>query len=69
MTQKLTFHINNMAYTINVDESLKSELTRYLQTDKNLETRELLAAYIRVSQEHSKFKQEIEQISNKIPSF
>lgn len=68
MTQKLTFHINNMAYTINVDTSLKSELTRYLTTDKNLDTKELLAAYIRVSQEHAKFKQEIEQISNKIPS-
>ncbi|RXJ88135.1 hypothetical protein CRU93_00630 [Arcobacter sp. CECT 8985] len=68
MTQKLTFHINNMAYTISVDESLKNEITRYLETDKNLDTRELLAAYIRLSQEHSKFKQEIEQISNKIPS-
>ncbi|WP_258238778.1 hypothetical protein [Arcobacter sp. CECT 8985] len=57
-----------MAYTISVDESLKNEITRYLETDKNLDTRELLAAYIRLSQEHSKFKQEIEQISNKIPS-
>lgn len=66
--QKLTFHINNMAYTINVDPLLKSELTRYLATDKNLDTKELLAAYIRLSQEHTKFKQEIEQISNKIPS-
>ena len=68
MNEKLTFHINNMAYTINVDAPLKTELTRYLSTDKNLDTKELLAAYIRLSQEHTKFKQEIESISNKIPS-
>jgi len=63
----MTFHINNMAYTINVDESLKAEMTRYLPTDKNVDTKELLAAFIRISQEFTQFKEDLEVISDKIP--
>ncbi len=63
----MTFHINNMAYTINVDESLKIEMTRYLPTDKNIDTKDLLAAFIRVSQEFTQFKEDLEIISDKIP--
>ena len=68
MENKVTFHINNMAYTINIDDKLKAEVTRYLSTEKNLDTKELLAAYIRISQEHIKLKDDIETISNKIPN-
>ncbi|WP_321315016.1 hypothetical protein [Halarcobacter sp.] len=67
MENKLTFHINNMAYTIVVDEKIAKEITRYLDLDKNLDTRELLAAYIRISQEFSSFKNDLEEISEKIP--
>lgn len=67
MENKLTFHINNMAYTIDVDDSLKSEMKRYLPTDKNIDTKDLLAAYIQVSQEFTQFKKDLEVISNKIP--
>ena len=56
-----------MAYTINVDESLKAEMTRNLPSDRNIDTKELLAAYIRLSQEFSQFKQDLEAISDKIP--
>jgi hypothetical protein len=63
---KLTFHINNMAYTIVVDKALKEELTKHLPTDKNLDTRELLAAYIRMGQEIVGFKESVELISEKI---
>ncbi|WP_320033616.1 hypothetical protein [Halarcobacter sp.] len=63
----MTFHINNMAYTIVVDEKIANEITRYLDLDKNLDTRELLAAYIRISQEFSNFKTDLEKISEKIP--
>ena len=56
-----------MAYTINVDENLKSEMTKYLPTDKNIDTKDLLAAYIQISQEFTKFKEDLELISNKIP--
>ncbi len=69
MQNKLTFHINNMAYTINVDEGLKEELTRNLDTEKNLDTKELLAAYIRLAQEFNGLKQDLEQITDKIPNF
>jgi hypothetical protein len=69
MQNKLTFHINNMAYTINVDEGLKEELTRNLDTEKNLDTKELLAAYIRLAQEFNGLKRDLEQITDKIPNF
>lgn len=67
MDNKLTFHINNMAYTISVNDNLKKEITRILPTDKNIDTKELLAAYIRMSQEFTKFKEDLESISDKIP--
>ncbi len=67
MRNKLTFHINNMAYTIVVDEKIEKEIRKYLEPDKNSDTRELLAAYIRLAQEYTIFKEELEQISEKIP--
>lgn len=69
MSKQLTFHINNMAYTINIDESIEKELTKYLDVDKNNDTTELLAAYVRISQEYAKFKYEIEQISDKLTRY
>jgi len=67
LQNKLTFHINNMAYTIVVDEKIEKEIRKYLEPDKNSDTRELLAAYIRLAQEYTIFKEELEQISEKIP--
>lgn len=67
MENKVTFHINNMAYTINIDDRLKDEITRYLSTDKNLDTKELLAAYIRVSQQYLRLKDDVEAVTDKIP--
>lgn len=58
-----------MAYTINVDDALKEELTRNLSFDRNIDTKELLAAYIRLAQEAIKMKEDIEKISDKIPNF
>jgi len=63
---KLTFHINNMAYSIFVNEDLKEELIKHLQIDKNLDTKELLAAYIRLAQEIVNFNNSVEIISDKI---
>lgn len=68
MENKVTFHINNMAYTINVDDKLKEEITRYLSTEKNLDTKELLAAYIGVSQQYLRLKDDVETVTNKIPN-
>ena len=56
-----------MAYTVVVDNDLKVELTKHLTTEKNLDTRELLAAYIRISQELTKIKKDLNTLSDKIP--
>ncbi len=67
MENKLTFHINNMAYTIEVEQILVKELTKYLDINKNNSTKDLLAAYIRMTQEHTILKMDLEALSNKIP--
>ena len=69
MNKEVTFHINNMAYTINVDETIYKELSKYLNLEKNNDTRDLLAAYIRLSQEYNIFKKDIEDITNKLSRF
>ncbi len=69
MNKEVTFHINNMAYTINVDENIYKELSKYLNLEKNNDTRDLLAAYIRLSQEYHVFKKDIEDITNKLSRF
>jgi hypothetical protein len=65
--KKLTFHIDNMAYSINVDPSLEMELTKFLSPDRSHTTKELLYAYLCKSQEHFTFKEEITKISSKLP--
>lgn len=67
MENKLTFHINNMAYTVNVNDTLEKEMTKYLPVDRNIDTKELLAAYIRITQEFTQFKSDLEILSDKIP--
>ena len=67
MQNKITFHINNMAYTVNVDERIEKEIKKYIDVNKSLDTRELLAAYIRIAQEFTIFKEDLEQLSDKIP--
>ncbi|MDD4328646.1 MAG: hypothetical protein PHD79_01705 [Aliarcobacter sp.] len=69
MNKEVTFHINNMAYTINVDETIYKELSKYLNLEKNNDTRDLLAAYIRLSQEYNIFKKDIEDITTKLSRF
>ena len=58
-----------MAYTINVDEKIHKELIKYLDLSKNNDTRDLLAAYIRLSQEYNIFKKDIEDITTKLSRF
>ncbi|MBL3519016.1 hypothetical protein ACNSOP_11095 [Aliarcobacter lanthieri] len=66
MTKELTFHINNMAYTITADEDLERELCKYLDVTKNNETKSLLLAYLKLTQEYRTFKKEVEDIANKL---
>ena len=69
MTKDLTFHINNKAYTISGDEELERELCKYLDTDKNNDTKSLLLAYLKLNQECRTFRKEVEDIANKIAGF
>jgi hypothetical protein len=56
-----------MAYTINVDEELESDIIKFLSLEKHINTQELLLAYIRRTQEFHNFKKDIEEISEKLP--
>lgn len=67
VNKKLTFHIDNMAYSINVDPRLEKELTKFLSPDRSHSTKELLYAYLCKAQEHYTLKEEIEEISKKLP--
>ncbi|PRM97063.1 hypothetical protein [Aliarcobacter cryaerophilus] len=69
MIKDLTFHINNKAYTISVDEELEKELCKYLDTEKNNDTKSLLLAYLKLNQEYRTFRKEVEDITNKIAGF
>ena len=69
MTKDLTFHINNKAYTISGAEELERELCKYLDTDKNNDTKSLLLAYLKLNQEYRTFRKEVEDIANKIAGF
>jgi hypothetical protein len=69
VNKEVTFHINNMAYTITVDEKIYKELSKYLDLSKNNDTRDLLAAYIRLSQEYNMFQKDVEDITNKLSRF
>ena len=68
-SKEVTFHINYMAYTVNVDESIFKELTKYLDLNKNNDIKDLLVAYLRLSQEYHVFKKDVEDITNKLARF
>ena len=68
-SKEVTFHINNMAYTVNVDESIFKEFTKYLDLNKNNDIKDLLVAYLRLSQEYHVFKKDVEDITNKLARF
>ena len=58
-----------MAYTINIDENIYKELSKYLDLEKNNDTKDLLVAYLRLSQEYNAFKKDVEDITNKLAGF
>jgi len=58
-----------MAYTINVTPDMEKELTKFLDLNKNNDTKDLLAAYIRITQEYSTFKEDVNQLSTKLARF
>ena len=70
--KNITFHINNEAYTVDIGEDpqnkLEDGLKKFLTTEKNLSTAELLLAYLRKSQELVNFEAEINEEIEKLPS-
>jgi len=70
--KSITFHINNEAYTIDIgadsDNMLRDGLKKFLTTDKNLSTAELLLAYLRKSQELVSLEQEVQDELKKLPT-
>jgi hypothetical protein len=56
-----------MAYSIDIDSALEKDLTKYININSNLSTKELLLAYLRITQEYNNFKDEASRISQKLP--
>ena len=72
MNKSITFHINNEAYTIDIGEDpnnyLRDGLKKFLTTEKNLSTAELLLAYLRKSQELVTLEDEIKKELLQVPT-
>lgn len=72
MNKNITFHINNEAYTIDIGKDpnnhLRDGLKKFLTTDKNLSTAELLLAYLRKSQELVTLEEEIQEELLQVPT-
>ncbi len=58
-----------MAYTISVNENMFKEIKKYLDIEKNNDTKDLLVAYLHLSQDYHVLKKDIEDITNKLSRF
>jgi hypothetical protein len=62
--KEIIFHINHMAYTVDIGYDLDNEvedgLKKFLNLTENISTQELLLAYLRKTQELIYFKKDIE---------
>ena len=67
--KEVTFHINNMAYTISVNENMFKEIKKYLNIEKNNDTKDLLVAYLHLSQDYHLLKQDVQNITEKLSRF
>jgi len=72
LNKNITFHINNEAYTIDIGKDpnnhLRDGLKKFLTTDKNLSTAELLLAYLRKSQELVTLEEQIQEELLQVPT-
>lgn len=66
----MTFHINHKAYTVDIgpDEDKKMELgiKKYLDLEKNIDTSDLLLAYIKKTYEHAELERSLEALSSRL---
>jgi len=72
LNKDITFQINNEAYTIDIGTDshnyLRDGLEKFLTTEKNLSTAELLLAYLRKSQELVTLEAEIRKELSQVPT-
>jgi hypothetical protein len=72
LNKNITFHINNEAYTIDIgtdpNNHLRDGLKKFLTTEKNLSTAELLLAYLRKSQELVTLEEQIQEELLNVPT-
>ena len=72
LSKTITFHINHQAYTINIGDdpnnSIRDGLKKFLSTDTNLNTQDLLLAYLQKTQELVHLEEEIKEELLQVPS-
>jgi len=63
-TKKITFHIENTAYTVDlgpdVDNEISEGIKKFLDIEKEISVPELLSAYLRKNSELIHFKKNVE---------
>ena len=66
----MTFHINHKAYTVDIgedqDQKMANGLKKFLNLEKNIETSELLLAYIQKTHELVELEKSLDKLSKRI---
>jgi lipase chaperone LimK len=66
----MTFHINHKAYTVDIgddlDNRIEDGIKKYLNLDTNIDTSDLLLAYIKKTHQLVELEKSLEKLSTKI---
>jgi len=66
----MTFHINHKAYTVDIgedsDHKMAEGIGKFLDLEKNIDTSELLLAYIKKTYELVELERSLETLSSRI---
>lgn len=66
----MTFHINHKAYTVDIgvdsDHKMEDGLKKFLDLSKNIDTADLLLAYIKKTHELVELEKALEEVSHKL---
>ncbi len=72
MSKSVTFYINHEAYTIEIgddhDNAISEGIQKFLSTDNNHSTKDLLLAYIRKTEELINFQREVQRSIYALPT-
>ena len=65
--EQMTFHINHKSYTVEIEDiKLEESIKKFLNLDANIDTTELLSAYIKKTNELVQLENSLEKLSLKI---